>query len=289
MFLIMFLLFALVSSVIAQQSDAICGQGFDWLQNDLKQSPCVVASSIFGSCTNTQFNLWALPGPNWLYPGPTSRDPGDYAWNRCDCTMELYNLLSACAYCQGAHWPTFASHTQLCNASFTGDDRGALYELPVKVPADTELPSWVTHNSSANAGGTFDVDVARQIADHPSSSSSSSTPVGAIVGGVIGGLALLALIGGIFYFLQRRKQQKSQLASADSIQSPFSPFPYASTPSNTSQGCYGHTEMLETRSLGLSSISMGESAGGKHVPELQTEDLARPDTYLPFHAPSHTN
>ncbi|KAK6332777.1 hypothetical protein TWF696_002799 [Orbilia brochopaga] len=78
---------------------------------------------------------------------------------------------------------------------------------------------------------------------NPSSSSSANssgsggdkdTPTGAIVGGVIGGIALLAIIGGLIWWIQRRKRddKKEQAPTLPMAQQPHSqhPDPAANVP-----------------------------------------------------------
>ncbi|KAH8915555.1 hypothetical protein BT69DRAFT_1341123 [Atractiella rhizophila] len=142
----------------------------------------------------------------------------------------------------------------------------------------------------------------------------SSTPVGAIVGGVIGGVAVLAAIGVAFFFLRRRsnaKQEPRQLkpqmgqvnafnpSTAPSLNSsPFTPPPAseASYPSRfypgsppartaytTQHSSHGHSHSHESQPmLGPGGIRQGSpdiDASGRVIPEIQSEDLAMPDTY----------
>ncbi|KAH8921428.1 hypothetical protein BT69DRAFT_330216 [Atractiella rhizophila] len=320
------LLFAtLLGGTTAQKSDAVCGQGFSWMNNDLGQSPCQVAATIFAFCQGSSFTLWALPGPNWAYPGPTSQAVGDHGWNRCDCSMPVYNLLSACADCQGSRWVTYAQHTQQCNSSYTGDDQGAVYFLPIKLPDTTTLPSWADHNSTQNNGGIWDEGVSRQIADSAGSTTTTtgssatgtnqssnggggggSSNAGAIAGGVVGGVAALAIaIGGFWWY--RRRQRNAAPAGAAKVDSgsPGSDDPFTTPgvameqhganlgPSPVHSPQYpgfvsnpfhpNHPEMRQFHNATASTEPVSSERGSRVVvPEIQGEDLNRPDEYDVF-------
>ncbi|KAH8929486.1 hypothetical protein BT69DRAFT_172215 [Atractiella rhizophila] len=153
--LLIFALSCLNPRATAQSSDAVPQAGFEFFNNVFGESPCVVASKIFARCQNSTFTLWSLPAGNWAYPGPTNSSQEWWNWNRCDCSMPVYNLLSACAESQGASWPSFFQHTEKCNFEYTGDNEGAIYSLPIELPTNTQLPSWAMFNSSENKGSTF--------------------------------------------------------------------------------------------------------------------------------------
>lgn len=61
--------------------------------------------------------------------------------------------------------------------------------------------------------------------DNSDSNNSSSTPTGAIAGGVVGGVAGLALIGGLIFFLIRRKRKSTPTAELPVTPSHTSPSP----------------------------------------------------------------
>ncbi|KAH8917660.1 hypothetical protein BT69DRAFT_1323419 [Atractiella rhizophila] len=211
------LLFSLLTAN-AQYSDAVCGQGFSWMSNDLSQSPCQVASSILSGCINGPYNLWALPAANYAYPGPTQTNSTAFAYNQCLCSMPIYNLLSACADCQGSSWVGWERHIENCNSSYTGDNEGGRVDLPITVPTNTMLMPWMTVNPLKNTtNGEWSETLSRQLATAGSSSSnpitgsssSKNANTGIIIGAVLGGVALLSVIVFAFWFLHSKTKASS--------------------------------------------------------------------------------
>lgn len=198
---------------------------FTWAFNEFQQSPCQVASALGQACTGTSFPIPALSSDeNYLGPqvGFT---------NQCRCSSVFYNVLSACALCQGAEVSNWSVYDQNCSIV-------SVTVFPPAIPSGIAVPHWAYMDPTANGINTFNpqlaqADVGPESTAIPQSSSTSasgstgtSTPAphsgkksnaGAIAGGVVGGIVAIILISVlIFFFLRRRRPAKSGSTSFDS-------------------------------------------------------------------------
>ncbi|KIY66368.1 hypothetical protein CYLTODRAFT_423463 [Cylindrobasidium torrendii FP15055 ss-10] len=173
------------------------------------------------------FLIQYLPS-GYMYSGLGST----YATN-CACNTVYYNLLSACAQCQGGSVDVWDNWSKNCTTTYS--------TFPNSIPDGSAIPHWAylplnngtwdfasaqtdegaeatftgSHSASATASSTRTTS-----ANSPSGSSSGSNGgssnskgsnhAGAIAGGVIGGVALLALIGLGFFLWRRNKAKKAK-------------------------------------------------------------------------------
>jgi hypothetical protein len=96
--------------------------------NDLGQSPCLVAAKLVASttCYDQEYNVDPLEKDAWYINGD---DPPD-----CMCNDVAYSLFSACGDCQGHVWLDWAAWSANCTSTsqaYQGD-----------IPADTDIPTW---------------------------------------------------------------------------------------------------------------------------------------------------
>lgn len=212
----------------AQQATttAVCGSQYGWMNNNRGQSPCLVAAYLQGACGDGEWTVPALPsttGQQLAYDSPTNATQ-----SLCTCSAAVYNLMSACAACQGGGWRLFAPWATQCTSA-------NLLTLPnsfptnIPVPSDTTIPAYAAKDPRTWSDGRFNLVEAQAIAQNitsntvtsstssPTTASSSSTSpsgsstsnnsnTGAIVGGVVGGVLGLALIAVLLTWLICGKQ-----------------------------------------------------------------------------------
>ncbi|THU92583.1 hypothetical protein K435DRAFT_208246 [Dendrothele bispora CBS 962.96] len=79
-------------------TDAIClpGSQYAWTGNAQNQSPCLLAANAIAPCKGS--GGWNVPA---LTDGVHYDPPTPSQANRCYCSWAVYNLLGACAACQG--------------------------------------------------------------------------------------------------------------------------------------------------------------------------------------------
>ncbi|KDQ06767.1 hypothetical protein BOTBODRAFT_60438 [Botryobasidium botryosum FD-172 SS1] len=175
----------LVQANVLGATNATCLPGFDWVLNDLGQIPCLVVAYLSSQCSNTSKSFPYLP-PGTL--GPASA---------CRCNTVAYNLISACAACQGAIIGPWDVWVQYCVSSMI-----TVGKYPSAVPQGTEIPVFAFYDPTIT--GLFDVeDAQRYIADH--THGGNGDRMGKIIGGTVGGTVglLLAVFGLVFAFNKR--------------------------------------------------------------------------------------
>ncbi|KAL0946690.1 hypothetical protein HGRIS_012877 [Hohenbuehelia grisea] len=239
-----FALLAFIVSVFygaaAQTTSATCMSSFNWALNSRKQSPCVVASYLLGTCSDQPYNVEALP-ENSHYSGPTLATA-----NSCQCSTVVYSLLSACGECQNRTIQSWSTWTTNC-------PHVDISTFAEPIPAGTKIPGWAYFDVKAH--DQFDVDLAKQNANSTSYTESSAAPKptssfipppssavtktsssaaaassaaapssnsasaasgisprnDAIIGGIVGGILGLILVGGIaLWFLHRQREVKDK-------------------------------------------------------------------------------
>ncbi|KAB5590035.1 hypothetical protein CTheo_6530 [Ceratobasidium theobromae] len=131
-FLLVWVVGGATHRAFAQQTNVTCDGAFDWAKNSKGQSPCLVAAYLQGAC---------YPDRHWnvtsLSPGTEYLAPSGNAATGCACSSPVYQLLSACAACQGqsylswGQWTTNCPPARISNGSF-----------PLQVPTDTAIPQW---------------------------------------------------------------------------------------------------------------------------------------------------
>ncbi|KZT61857.1 hypothetical protein CALCODRAFT_328423 [Calocera cornea HHB12733] len=198
------------------------------MSNAEGQSPCLVAADLQGVCNDDKWFIPSLPSGTH-YVGPLTPALGTL----CICNTVVYNLVSACAACQGGEWVAWADWTANCSVQVM--TRGS---FPGPVPGGTSVPAWAEVDTSLE--GSWNAVEARTVAasglpdTFPSSTSpgittstsfsssptttspasSSHTNVGAIAGGVVGGVLLLLLLLLALFLLRMRKNRRNAARTA---------------------------------------------------------------------------
>ncbi|CAE6365797.1 unnamed protein product [Rhizoctonia solani] len=225
-----------------------------WSFNSQGQSSCLVSAYLGAQCTADNstpdpeslsrliandgvamlaFRVHALTGD-----GPYGFDK-DGA-NKCLCNSVMWNLLSACALCQGKLSGTWAQWVMYCP-----DNLITIGKYPVPLPTGVSVPSWAYYDFTTT--GFFDARIASQQSGSESSAiiasatstpdstaastgtgSSTSTPnpiattshstsnTGAIIGGVVGGILGIGLICLIALVLLRKRKHEEAATQPNS-------------------------------------------------------------------------
>ncbi|KAF8168500.1 hypothetical protein B0H34DRAFT_670655 [Crassisporium funariophilum] len=228
------------SSGVVLQSRAVqvlaqCQTQFAWADNSNHNSPCFVAASVDAFCNGnilTGLEDWVLPGLNgtnsYGVPSPASA-------SFCTCSWASYNLISACAACQG--FPETISNWTPYIANCAGKLSESYFPSNLTLPNNVLIPWWATTDRlypySATLATTwpnqiFNVPTAQNIATQGHADVSTplqpgqgkkSTPVGAIVGGVIGGILVIGAAIALAVYLMRRQPKPSQSLPMSSVMS----------------------------------------------------------------------
>ncbi|KDQ06463.1 hypothetical protein BOTBODRAFT_49365 [Botryobasidium botryosum FD-172 SS1] len=153
------------------------------MDNAKAQSPCLVSAYLSGMCNDGSWSQYAVP-------------TGDSA-NICRCNTVLFNLISACATCQGAPGSTWTNWTQNCLPNVT------TYNMfPLEVPSGALLPDWV-YWSPATMPQSQHKDVTGVI----ELTTSILVPLPAVVGGVA---FIVLIVGTVIFFIRRRKAAQAR-------------------------------------------------------------------------------
>ncbi|KDQ49969.1 hypothetical protein JAAARDRAFT_74442 [Jaapia argillacea MUCL 33604] len=133
-------------------------------QNSLGQSPCVVIVDLWAYCTGLD-ETWQPLLPTESYAGP---DAALGEVNPCSCSSVAYSMMSACGYCQGAAWTSWALYIAQCaGAQNTG--------FPSPIPAGINIPHWAYIGPTTWSDGFWDPVAATSIGDSPESSAGGGT------------------------------------------------------------------------------------------------------------------
>ncbi|KAG8943188.1 hypothetical protein FRC04_003151 [Tulasnella sp. 424] len=167
---------------------------------------------------------------------PSYGAPAGQLATPCECNTVFYNIIEACAACQGGSINQWQYWIQNCPQSYIGN------AFPYPIPAGTQVPTWA--NIDPTTVGFWSPTIASAYAVGPSASitpgstspsptstsrpttviihvtptptpegktSETSTPVGAIAGGVVGGVVLLIVIAlGIWFSCFREQRPTTQ-------------------------------------------------------------------------------
>ncbi|TFK50580.1 hypothetical protein OE88DRAFT_269857 [Heliocybe sulcata] len=236
MMLTRFLMLGALSLVTQAQTlgNATCTTDASTYTNSLGESPCYVAFAI-ASISEPSIQFWpALSNSSFRYE-PTAIEL---------CSSVAYNIISACAACQGGNWESWSDWTTVCNGAGLNAPNG----YPFAIPMEIAIPFWAYYNYSGNANDTtFNSSIPHLLGEFPemtnvtsiSSTVASSTATatttstssarassnhgaaGAIAGGVIGGIAATAgLVGLAFLLYRRRTRNISQGATGSMREAP---------------------------------------------------------------------
>ena len=196
-------------------TNAVCGTAFTWMNSEKGLSPCLLAAKLIAPCHANNWNVPSLPADNVKYDNPT----GDNA-EGCTCSWAVYNLISACASCQGKPqavrtWPDYILEcpaAAVSNNSFYPSDRQLSTDVTFPVWAAKDPTTWggsMFTQSAANSlyGTGPDLPQPSKAEERPQESSSSSA--GPIAGGVVGGVVVLLGAAALVFFLLKRHRQKT--------------------------------------------------------------------------------
>ncbi|KLO16013.1 hypothetical protein SCHPADRAFT_938202 [Schizopora paradoxa] len=204
------LLISLVATWAQGQQTATCTPSNSWLDNVDGQSPCAVATALLLACAGVDSS--SIP------PLPTGQGSYSNDLPQCSCNTVMYNLYSACAYCQGGEPSDFRTWTQNCLSSSTPI---AYMSFPnLSLGATVKTPLWAFTNVTSD--GTFDL-ISIQDAVRPVSHKWSTIQI--LLPILVAGLTLL--IGGLVAFFVFRRLRRgynpihdhSRTASADQLSS----------------------------------------------------------------------
>lgn len=265
----------------AVQSQATCLNSFDWMDNSLSQSPCIVAAYLLSSCAGGDWTIQAVTANSHYTP------PGKTDANGCKCSWVVYNTLQACADCQGQNFES----AMLSWSGYNGNCTGSLlstkdyYPPQTPIPAETAVPFWATTNPSTWHDGIFDPSMAQSIANRGNSDITQSTRPGnangkksnkgAIAGGVIGGIVFLVFVILAFLFIRSRRNRRQAGTSvlnhqrkASTVKVRWSPLSHFRSPSENYTGKYGNPNVVNglgydnlTPSPGPTMMSMTMTGG----------------------------
>ncbi|KAF5338258.1 hypothetical protein D9758_012829 [Tetrapyrgos nigripes] len=224
------------------QTQAICLGGFEWMQNDAQDSPCLLAAKVIAPCSQSgAWNIPALSEGNHYNPPSTSNDTDtDCYWQvskkKTDVFMAFadakhsswaaYNLLNACAACQNnsdgiTSWLSFK---QDCGSHVS---TSTYFPPNISLAGNSSLPFYATVDPSTwqdekfnvqqaqlpNFANQPDVNPATQAGGNSTTPQPPDTPspkkmnVGAIAGGVVGAVVVLALSALLAFWLIRRQRK----------------------------------------------------------------------------------
>ncbi|KAF4633134.1 hypothetical protein G7Y89_g4983 [Cudoniella acicularis] len=153
-------------------------------------------------------------------------------YNACYCAISIYD-----EYCTEAGYPR-TNGAVVVTASSNPGAATALSSAAGGAQTTIAAASTSSAGGSSDSGITVITGLSTTITittgavyvpeatgtSSPSSSGSSSPPIGAIVGGVVGGLALLGILGILFFCWMRQRNRKAKLAQAPAQQQ--QQFPY---------------------------------------------------------------
>ncbi|KAI5899596.1 uncharacterized protein SCHCODRAFT_02015531 [Schizophyllum commune H4-8] len=188
---------------------------YNWMRNDVGQTPCEVASSLMAACGSDLES----------FSPPTEETQTD-----CACSMVTYVLVQACVACRYESDHSASSWYNWRVGCSDATDEG----FPHDVSDAVVVPDWAFYDvTQYSAEGNFSVSDAKSIyASDPSqstlepsstaTSTASSTPssvgatssgpnIGAIVGGVIGGVAAI-VIALVALLLWRKRKERCHIA-----------------------------------------------------------------------------
>ncbi|KAL5534813.1 hypothetical protein ACEPAG_1277 [Sanghuangporus baumii] len=237
----------------AVQSTATCLSQFDWMDNSLEQSPCIVAAYLLAQCAGGNWDIDPIQNASVHYTPPTAGNA-----NGCRCSWAVYNTLQACAFCQGENFDSamlgWSGYSTNCTGSLLSND--TYYPTDTPIPDETAIPFWATTDPSTWHNALFDPSVAESIANENKpditessrdSSNKKGSNTGAIVGGVVGGVLGALALGLLFFFLRRRARLRAGHAQGANLKHRptfstfrFSPLSHWRTGSNVTTAADGH-------------------------------------------------
>lgn len=231
------------------------------MNNEFGDSPCTVALRLIQSCGgDPSFSIPALNSSMRMYTNPV-RD------GRCTCNTVAFNLLNACAICQGGSSSSFTQWTEACPVVH--------YGYPEQVATRSiNIPEWAFLNVSES--DTFDIFVARDTAEGNSYEKRDWAPVQIILPIVVA-VVVATVAGVLFYFYRRRLKQRYTML-ADSSQ--MTGYPYSH--SHSHQPSYSHHH-AQSRSQVSSRKQIHPYPMQPHPPLMHTHTHNYTHTNKPSH------
>ncbi|KIK55272.1 hypothetical protein GYMLUDRAFT_47995 [Collybiopsis luxurians FD-317 M1] len=241
-------------------TNASCGTGYGWADNNAGIDPCVVAA-MSQACNTDDHTLPPLQPGNHYNPPNLQNDTA----NVCTCSWAVYNLISMCTACQGAYSSLlpWASYSVGCQGFTTSSN--TFFPSNIALPANASIPTYAQTNPSLWTDGVFNVTQAQQIASgtltlpETNSTSHHSTSTAAIVGASVGGAVLLLAIIGIAVWVWRRREHEGVSTRAGS----FHKLPPSGSPSSSRHSTVSVTpqfSILSRSSNGLRGTTSMRSA-----------------------------
>ncbi|EJD02620.1 uncharacterized protein FOMMEDRAFT_146527 [Fomitiporia mediterranea MF3/22] len=237
-----------------------CNNVTSWMDNASGESPCTVAYFLMLHCTTGQ-DLSILPLNN---SARSYTNPLRGQW--CSCNTVVYNLMSACAVCQGGFPTNFSTWTDDC--------AGVMHDYPNKELAlSYSIPQWAYVNLTRRA--TFDLEAAEKVAGVKRGWSPIQIVLPVIIGIVVALLAVLAFL----IYRRRLKQRYTQIADAYPNTPMYHQHHHRQQPSHSHSQTYshhnnvnmtsrhGHQPTASSSTLGLHSMSGRDSPSlGNGIP-----------------------
>ncbi|GJE90801.1 hypothetical protein PsYK624_069450 [Phanerochaete sordida] len=204
----------LTSRTVAQNSSVTCNPSFAWANNNLGQSPCVIAAYIRSACETNPADYNIVPSLSGHYGPPTGTDV-----DICTCSMVYYNTINACSVCAGNKTLSWSASTAPC---------GSKTSIARVIPDGTAVPAWAFLDVT-QSGNVFNATQAQDYSTRnntmvtasglaqPSGTGSPSahkSNTGAIVGGVVAGVtAMIAIVSALIFWRRRRGRARGQTLS----------------------------------------------------------------------------
>lgn len=199
-------------------TNATCGPSFTWMANAKGDSPCQLTARLIAPCHGGNWNIRDLPADNVKYEPPEGPEA-----ESCSCSWAVYNLISACAICQGKPQAviTWSDYKLQCPPAVVSNE--SFYPADGRLSDDVKFPIWATKDPGSWRGSTFNFGEANDLygsasdVSQPSDpatgdqkpSESSSSSAGPIAGGVVGGVVVVLAAAALAFFLLKRHRKKA--------------------------------------------------------------------------------
>ncbi|KAF9463136.1 hypothetical protein BDZ94DRAFT_639244 [Collybia nuda] len=190
---------------------ATCGPNFGWTKNSRNVPPCRLVENLLSAFSPEK--AWKIqPLADGLYYSQPTSEKSEI--NKCAC-WAVYNLVSACAVCQGfsnaiPSWPVYSVQCDVTTDIL----------LPSTTMADSEdiaVPFWAATNPKIWSFQRFNATQAEEIANQreqdflPSGHVADGNPPLVPVVGILCALTLAALLGIGLYLLALIRQGVSYI------------------------------------------------------------------------------
>ncbi|EAU93624.1 hypothetical protein CC1G_02854 [Coprinopsis cinerea okayama7 len=247
-------------------TNATCSSDFEWAKTARGRTPCRAAADVMAPCNGGNWHIRDLPQGNFEYDTPKDQEA-----TICSCSWSAYNLISACAACQGMpeKIKTWRDYSLNCPEPALTPDR--YYPRDVLPPDDVTIPYWASVDPSTWQARMWNVREARSLYDQGrddlnlalENQKKSKSSAGPIAGGVIGGLVVVFGAAALAFFLLKRHRKK--IALAKGIVPPDFQQSHYRSPSDASAVSMSYTNL---------SSSPGPYAPTGHTPTVRTHETS---------------